>query len=73
METIIEQLKDAVNDATRSGWSINRLANEAGVSRASVQEWYTGAQSSVSLETAAGLARFFGMRLTKPRIPKPPE
>ena len=71
MSNIIEQLREAVEAAENAGWSINRIAKEAGVSRPSLAEWIHGTQSRVSLETAAGLAAWFGMRLTKPRIPKP--
>jgi transcriptional regulator with XRE-family HTH domain len=71
MENIIDQLKKAVTDAEEAGWSMNRIAKEAGVSRPSLAEWIHGSQKNVSLETAAGVAAWLGMRLTKARIPKP--
>ena len=71
MGNIIDQLKKAVEEAEKAGWSINRIAKEAGVSRASLAEWVHGSQASVSLDTFAGVAAWAGMRLTKARIPKP--
>lgn len=69
-ETISQQLYGAITAALDAGWSINRIAERAGVSRPSVQDWYTGRRNSLSLETVSGLACYFGMKLSKPRIPK---
>lgn len=69
-ETIAQQLYGAVTEALDAGWSINRIAEGARVSRPSLQDWYTGRRQSLSLETVSGLAAFFGMRLGKPKIPK---
>jgi transposase-like protein len=71
MTTITEQIREAVELACERGWSINRLAQAADVSRGSLQDWYSGAQDSISLETAQGLCEFFEMRLTPPRIKSP--
>jgi transcriptional regulator with XRE-family HTH domain len=67
--TITQQLYAALTQALAAGWSINRIAEAAGASRPSIQDWYTGSRSGLKLETASALAAFFGMRLTKPRIP----
>lgn len=67
---LIQQLHAATVQATDSGWSINRIAHEAGISRPSLQSWFTGAQRSIDLETATRLAAWLGMRLTAPKIPK---
>ena len=71
--TISGQLYQAVTDAIEAGWSINQIAQAAGIQQPSLQYWYSGARDSLALGTVAALCRHFGMRLTKPRIGKPPE
>lgn len=66
---VSQQLYEAVSAAIEAGWSINRIAQEAGISRPSLQYWYSGQRSSLALETINALCAFLGMRLTKPRIP----
>lgn len=72
MSTIISQLRNAVEEAKSAGWSINAIAEAAGINRSSLQEWYTGSRESLAVETAAGLAAWLGMRLTRQKIPKRP-
>ncbi len=71
--TITQQLYDAITQAVTAGWSINRIAKEAGINRTSLQQWYTGARDSLSVDTAAGLAMWLGMTLSKPKIPSSDE
>jgi DNA-binding Xre family transcriptional regulator len=52
------------------GWSINRIAQEAGVSRVGLQRWYSGSRSSINMETFDGLCRWLGVTLTKTKIEK---
>lgn len=70
--SIDNQLKEAVREAQGNGWSLLSLATAAGARRSSVREWLREGTELKSSDVAA-LAAFFGMRLTKPRIPKPPE
>ena len=69
---VTAQLYETVRQAIEAGWSINRLAEEAGISRPSLQRWYSGNRASLSDTTLAALCRFFRMRLTVPKIPPPP-
>lgn len=66
---VSQQLYEAISQALAAGWSINRIAQSAGISRPSLQYWYSGQRDSLALETVNALCAFFGMRLTKPRIP----
>lgn len=70
--TIEQQLRDAVDAALAKGWSMNALAKAAGVSRSAVRDWHSRSRGGLAIDTIQGLAAFFGMRLTKARIPKPP-
>lgn len=71
---LIQQLHNGLTEAISRGWSINRIAQEAQIkARSSLQSWYSGAQKSIDLETAAKLADWLGMRLTAPKIPKIPK
>jgi plasmid maintenance system antidote protein VapI len=65
--TLTEQLREAVNS---SGLTLYRVAVDAGLPYAVVHRFATS-QRSISLETADKLAELFGMRLTRPKRPKP--
>lgn len=68
MSTIENQLRSTVAEALASGWSMLALAEAAGVPRSSLREWYYDGKGMHG-ETLMHLADFFGMRLTKARIP----
>lgn len=70
-ETITSQLYAAVSEALERGWSINLIAQSAGVHQSSLHNWYSGRRQSLSLETASLLCSHFGMKLTKPKIERP--
>ena len=72
-QTIASQLYEAVTKATNAGWSINQIAQAAGIKQPSLAYWYSGARDSLSLTTVAALCHHFGMRLTQPKIASPPE
>ncbi len=71
-KTVSEQLYDAMTEAVAKGWSILRIAEKAGISRPSLQRWYSGDRDSMAMDTINNLCQFFGMRLTKAKIPKLP-
>jgi DNA-binding Xre family transcriptional regulator len=74
MKTISQQAFDLLCHAIeKKGWSINAIAIAAGVSRVGLQRWYSGNRDSINTETLDGLCRWFGVRLTAGKIPKPPE
>jgi plasmid maintenance system antidote protein VapI len=58
---ISEQLREAI----RNHGSIYAVARDSGVPQSMVQRFVTG-RRGLRLETAARLAEFFGMRLTRP-------
>ena len=66
---VSQRIYEAISEALAAGWSINRIAQAAGISRPSLQYWYSGQRDSLALETVNAMCVFFGMRLTKPRIP----
>ncbi len=63
------QLKEAVQAAIDSGWTLRGFAERAGVSNSQLSYWLRG-HRSITIETAGRLADALGMRLTVPRIPK---
>lgn len=67
---IEEQLKQAVNDALSSGWTLRKLAEVLGVSNSQLSYWLRG-QRSITIETAGKIANALDMQLTKAKIPKP--
>lgn len=71
-ETVSDQLFSAIEAAIENNWSINAIAKEAGVSSPSLQNWYSGKRPSMSMEAIDKLCRHFEMRLTKPKVRKPP-
>ena len=71
--TVASQLYEAISDAVENGWSINQLSKAVGVPQASLQFWYSGARQSLALETVCRLCDYFGMVLTEPTIPSPPD
>ena len=70
METIDEQLREAINTAIENGWSVNAIAKNANVPQPSLHRWVTGERPDLALSSAVKLATWLGMRLTKPKIPK---
>lgn len=74
MKTVSQQAFALLCEAIeKKGWSINAIAQAAGVSRVGLQRWYDGSRDSVNHETLDGLCQWLGVRLTKAKIPKPPE
>lgn len=73
MSDIIEQLRKAVDRSLKRGWSIHSIANSAGITRTTLQQWYSGARPSMDAKNLARLADWFHMKLTPPVIGKPPE
>jgi len=60
---LTEQLLAAIED---SGKSINSISIAAGVPQPVLQRFASG-ERDIRLETAAKIADYFGMRLTKPK------
>lgn len=71
--TIAEELKAAIAKAQKGGWSVNAIAQRAGISQGRLSDWLAGRRTSINLETAQKLADMFRMRLTSAEIPPPPE
>lgn len=67
---INEPLREAVNAALKRGWSIRRIATETGITQPSLSRWIRK-ERGISTEAAEALCEFFGMKLTKGKIPKP--
>ena len=59
-KAIDQQLKNAIAE---SGFNINQLAKETGISQPVLYRFFTGSRD-LYLETAAKLAAYFGMELT---------
>jgi len=71
MSHIEQQLRDAVEAALESGWTMSSLARSADVSRTAMVGWYNRSRNGLTLNTAAKLAAWFGTEFKKPKIPKP--
>jgi len=63
---LADQLKTAIK---KSGLPINAIATAADIQQASLQRFVSG-ERDLRLDNAAKLAKFFGMKLTKPTKPK---
>lgn len=68
MSQIESQLRRAVQSALRDGWSMRAIAKSAGVPHTTIREWYADGREMRSAN-AWRLAGWFGMRLTRPRVP----
>jgi len=66
---VSDQLRAAVTAALDRGHSLRAIAIGAGISQPTLFRWYHR-QNSMTLTNADKLATYFGMRLTKPRIPR---
>ncbi|VTR97019.1 xre family transcriptional regulator : : HTH_3 [Gemmata massiliana] len=60
---LIAILKDAV---TQSGLSLNTIAKESGLSQSQLSRFVSG-ERTISLESAAKLFEYFGLRVVKPK------
>jgi hypothetical protein len=65
--SLSQQLRQAIES---SGLTLYRVTVDAGLPYATVYRFYHGVRS-LSLESADKLADYFGMRLTRPKRPKP--
>lgn len=66
---IDDQIREAIETSLDSGWSVLALAHEMGIPQPTLHR-YVKRERGLSLENAARVAEFYGMRLTRPRQPK---
>ena len=66
------QLRESVEKAIDNGWSIRALAIAAAFPDPHLSRWLSGARSDMKLSSQARLMNLLGMKLTAPKIPKPP-
>jgi plasmid maintenance system antidote protein VapI len=64
---LTDQLRDAIET---SGATLYRIAKDSGVPYVVLHRFASG-ERQIKLDTAAKLAAYFGMRLTKPRRVSP--
>lgn len=62
---VAQTIRAEVKRRIERGWSINEIADEAGVSQPILQRWMTGVRNDMRLSTADRLAVYFGFRLAK--------
>jgi hypothetical protein len=79
MNVSIEQhMKAAIDAAIERGWTLNGIALAAGVPHSALHGFIHGdprhgRPRALRIPHVDKLCEFFGMRLTKPKIPRPPE
>lgn len=66
---INQQLKSVTREAIASGWTENSLAKSAGVPQRVINRWLASDEVTMRGDNMATLAAWFGMRLTKAKIP----
>ena len=64
METLADQLRQAVNQCE---WSLNSIAREADIPQPVLYRFVNGQRDAIRLDTADKLCQLFAMRLTKPK------
>jgi len=62
-KSLADQLRDAIRGCE---WSLNSIARETGIPQPNLYRFMQG-KCDVSLSTADKIARYFGMRLTRPK------
>lgn len=70
-EIVSEQLRAAVLQAKKRGWSVNRIAMETGLSQPALQDWLNGKSQGLKQQSIDALCDFLEMRLTRPKIRSP--
>ena len=62
-KSLADQLRAAIDGCE---WSLNSIARETGIPQPNLHRFLAG-KYDVSLATADKIAKYFGMRLTKPK------